>query len=439
MSSPSSKFTEAAGAERSEEVGAVGAELREPSEEVEAGAAIGAIHARMKAVFAKGEARETREHSSELVAKEIARLRDAAKQAHKADPLDDRACGVFLALLWMGVAYDSICAEGAEGAGTRLVSIGPSVKPAPSVLPAPSLALLRATYERLEGRRLFYASLMESEERAGRQGALRRALTPLECLGALAAHFEGLSEKSEAAKKPEKPEEEGDDDDEEEEGDDDDEEEEEETDEEEQKETEAAVASWHARLVGAGKRLERLLSPEDAQELERDGVYERASEMYASRDFVRRALEALCADARAVYKKNPDRAKGESTNWGRWYALDRLRVAYNNGRVPPGDETRFVALVVKPGSYVPFLQPSRWLVREAYLYLGQVGRELQAAAVRALSMYMESSAEALVAASEGREGREGREGPRAKRNSEEADAGGSGGPEGGPRAKRRVI
>ena len=137
-----------------------------------------------------------------------------------------------------------------------------------------------------------------------------------------------------------------------------------------------------------------------------------------------------------MYKKNPDRAKGESTNWGRWYALDRLRVAYNNGRVPPGDETRFVALVVKPGSYVPFLQPSRWLVREAYLYLGQVGRELQAAAVRALSMYMESSAEALVAASEGREGREG---PRAKRNSEEADAGGSGGPEGGPRAKRRVI
>ena len=432
MSSPSSKFTEAVEAELrepSEEVGAVGAELREPSEEVEAGAAIGAIHARMKAVFAKGEAREAREHSSELVAKEIARLRDAAKQAHKADPLDDRACGVFLALLWMGVAYDSICAE---GAGTRLVSIGPSV------LPAPSLALLRATYERLEGRRLFYASLMESEERAGRQGALRRALTPLECLGALAAHFEGLSEKSEAAKKPEKPEEEGDDDDEEEEGDDDDEEEEE-TDEEEQKETEAAVASWHARLVGAGKRLERLLSPEDAQELERDGVYERASDMYASRGFVRRALEALCADARAVYKKNPDRAKGESTNWGRWYALDRLRVAYNNGRVPPGDETRFVALVVKPGSYVPFLQPSRWLVREAYLYLGQVGPKLQAAAVRALSMYMESSAEALVAASEGREGREGREGPRAKRNSEEADAGGSGGPEGGPRAKRRVI
>ena len=199
------------------------------------------------------------------------------------------------------------------------------------------------------------------------------------------------------------------------------------------------MASWHARLVGAGKRLERLLSPEDAQELERDGVYERASDMYASRDFVRRALEALCADARAVYKKNPDRAKGESTNWGRWYALDRLRVAYNNGRVPPGDETRFVALVVKPGSYVPFLQPSRWLVREAYLYLGQVGPKLQAAAVRALSMYMESSAEALVAASEGREGREGREGPRAKRNSEEADAGGSGGPEGGPRAKRRVI
>ena len=140
-----------------------------------------------------------------------------------------------------------------------------------------------------------------------------------------------------------------------------------------------------------------------------------------------------------MYKKNPDRAKGESTNWGVWYGLDCLRVAYNNGRVPPGDETRFVALVVKPGSYVPFLQPSRWLVREAYLYLGQVGRELQAAAVRALSMYMESSAEALVAASESRRGREGREGPRAKRNSEEADAGGSGGPEGGPRAKRRVI
>lgn len=239
-------------------------------------------------------------------------------------------------------------------------------------------------------------SLMK-EEGADKEGARG--------LSALATHFEEMAERPE----PEEEEEEEEDDEEEPEEEPEEEEEEseiDEIDEEEERETEEAVANWHARLVGATEKLERRLTPEEvAKKREEDAQglesYMRATKMYASREFVRRGLKALCDDAQAVYDKNPDRAKGDSPNWGRWFVLDRLRAAFN-GKVPHGDETRFVALVPvekkndgTPAVYVPLLLLSRWMVWQVYLLLGQVGRELQAAAVRALSIGTESAVEAI--------------------------------------------